>query len=69
MRKGRNGGKINGGKKREKKTGEKKREKTDGNSGHYVIAAVDRPNADRWNAARSRQYLKWINPKIIPPKM
>ena len=34
MRKGRDGG---------KKTGEKKREKTDGNSGHYVIASSRPP--------------------------
>ena len=44
MRKGCDGGEKNEGGKREK------REKTDENSGHY-----DRPNADRWNAARSRQ--------------
>ena len=48
MRKGRDG------EKREKKTGGKKKEKTDEKSGHYVIAS-SRPNADHWNAARSRQ--------------
>ena len=50
MRKGRDGGK-----KRGKKTGEKKREKTDDYSATTSLPAVDRPNADRWNAARSRQ--------------
>ena len=33
----------------------RKKEKTDENSGHYVIPAVDRPNADRWNATRLYQ--------------
>ena len=54
MRKGRDGekkGEKNGGKKRGKK--EKRL--------MIIVAttslpAVDRPNADRWNAARSRQY-------------
>ena len=51
MRKGRDGGK-----KREKKTGKKKKEKRR----RKIVAttslpAVDRPNADRWNAARARQ--------------
>ena len=54
MRKGRDGGKTgkkNGG---EKKTGEKKKRQV------IIVTttslpAVDRPNADRWNAARSCQ--------------
>ena len=53
MRKGRDGGKKNG-KNGEKKTGEKKKRRM------KIVAttslpAVNRPNADRWNAARSRQ--------------
>ena len=53
MRKGRDGEKKNGGKKQEK-NGEKKKIRM------KIVAtmslpAVDRPNADRWNAARSRQ--------------
>ena len=51
MRKGRDGG---------KKTGEKKREKKEKRLMEIVattsLPAVDRPNADRWNAARSRQF-------------
>ena len=38
------------------------------------LPAVDRPNADRWNAARSRQYLnkssrllKWLTSQTILP--
>ena len=46
MRKGRDG------EKKGKKTGGKKKEKTDENTS---LPAVDRPNADRWNATRSRQ--------------
>ena len=53
MRKGRDGGKKNG------KNGEKKREKKEKRLMEIVattsLPAVDRPNADRWNAARSRQ--------------
>ena len=61
MRKGRDGEK----KKREKNGkngGEKKKKKIR----MKIVAttslpAVDRPNADRWNAARSRQYLLgWV---------
>ena len=53
MRKGRDGGKKRE-KKREKKRGKKKKIRM------KIVAttslpAVDRPNADRWNAARSRQ--------------
>ena len=62
MRKGRDG--------EEKKTGGKKRgkkENTDANSGHYSLPAVDRPNADRWNAARSRQkLLPWFRGLLFP---
>ena len=54
MRKGRDGEKENG-----KKTGEKKREKKEKRLMEIVattsLPAVDRPNADRWNAARSCQ--------------
>ena len=48
MRKGRDGEKKK--KKREKKRLMKKVATTS-------LPAVDRPNADRWNAARSRQYM------------
>ena len=48
MRKGRDGGKKNGG--------EKKKEKRQMKIGATTsLPAVNRPNADRWNAARSRQ--------------
>ena len=55
MRKGRDGEKN--GKKTEKKTGEKKEKKIR----MKIVAttslpAVYRPNADRWNTARSRQF-------------
>ena len=52
MRKGRDGEKKkkNGGKKRKKKKIRMKIVAT------TSLPAVDRPNADRWNAARSRQY-------------
>ena len=50
MRKGRNGGK-----KREKKTGEKRKEIRMKIVATTSLPAVDRPNAYRWNAARSRQ--------------
>ena len=57
MRKGRDGErkKMGGGEKTGKKRGEKKKIRM------KIVAttslpAVDRPNADRWNAARSRQY-------------
>ena len=53
MRKGRDGGKKTG------KTGEKKNGKKEKRLMEIVattsLPAVDRPNADRWNAARSRQ--------------
>ena len=55
MRKGRDG-----------ETGEKKKKRM------QIVAttslrAVDRPNADRWNAARSRQYMfiKYANPSLM----
>ena len=47
MRKGRDGGK-----KKKKKEKEKRRMKIVATTS---LPAVDRPNADRWNAARSRQ--------------
>ena len=55
MRKG-----CDGEKQEEKKNGEKKREKKKEKRLMKIVAttslpAVDRPNADRWNAARSRQ--------------
>ena len=53
MRKGRDG------EKRGKKRGKKKRKKKEKRRMKIVattsLPAVDRPNADRWNAARSRQ--------------
>ena len=58
MRKGRDGekkttknGKNGGGKKKKKKKIRMKLVAT------TLLPAVDRPNADRWNAARSRQYV------------
>ena len=56
MRKGRDRGEKNGKKTGEEKKTGKKREKIR----MKIVAttslpAVDRPNADRWNAARSRQ--------------
>ena len=56
MRKGRDGGK----REKRRKTGEKRKRQM------KIVAttslpAVDRPNADRWNAARSRQL--WEAPK------
>ena len=48
MRKGRDGEKKKGG-------GKKRRMKIVATTS---LPAVDRPNADRWNAARSRQYPK-----------
>ena len=54
MRKGRDGEK----KKKRKKKREKKREKRRMKIlATTSLPAVDRPNADRWNAARSRQKL------------
>ena len=53
MRKGRGGGKRE--KKWEKKTGEKKEKRRMKIVATTSLPAVDRPNADRWNAARSRQ--------------
>ena len=59
MRKGRDGEKKKTGKKRKKKTEKKKREKKKKIrmkiGATTSLPAVDRPNADRWNAARSRQ--------------
>ena len=57
MRKGRDGGK-NGektGEKNGKKTGGKKKKRRMKIVATTSLPAVDRPNADRWNAARSRQ--------------
>ena len=53
MRKGRDGGKRkkNGG----EKNGEKKEKRRMKIVATTSLPAVDRPNADRWNAARSRQ--------------
>ena len=52
MRKGRDG------EKREKKTGKKKKEKRRMKIvATTSLSAVDRPNPDRLNAARSRQFL------------
>ena len=56
MRKGRDGEKKTG------KNGKKKREKKEKKIRMKIVAttslpAVDRPNADRWKAARSRQLL------------
>ena len=57
MRKGRDGGEKKTGKKRGKK--KKKKKKKEKRRMKIVattsLPAVDRPNADRWNAARSRQ--------------
>jgi len=58
MRKGRDGGKT--GKKKKKK--EKRRMKIVATTS---LPAVDRPNADRWNAARSRQFFSKANPNSI----
>ena len=56
MRKGRDGGNgKNGGKKREKKEEKKKKKIRMKIVATTSLPAVDRPNADRWNAARSRQ--------------
>ena len=51
MRKGPNGGKKNG-----KKKGRKKEKRQMKIVATTSLPAVDRPNADRWNAARSRQF-------------
>ena len=51
MRKGRDGGK-----KQEKKTGGKKEKRRMKIVATTSLPAVDRPNADRLNAARSRQF-------------
>ena len=53
--------KVDDGKKKEKRK-KKRKEKNGVFSGHYVIASNLpperlRPNDDRWNAARSCQYL------------
>ena len=60
MRKGRHGGET--GKKREKCGGGKKRMKIVATTS---LPAVDRPNAERWNAARLRQ--KWSEGVFGPP--
>ena len=54
MRKGRDGEK-NGKKRRRKKTGKKEKKILIKIVATTSLPAVDRPNADRWNAARSRQ--------------
>ena len=56
MRKGRDGGKT-GKKKKEKITLEKKKKRRMKIVATTSLPAVDRPNADRWNAARSRHLL------------
>ena len=66
MRKGRDGEKRekNGGKKTGKKTGEKKERRQMKIVATTSLPAVDRPDADRWNAARSRQkslVIKYVN--------
>ena len=53
MRKGRNGEKKT--EKTEKKTGKKKKKIRMKIVATTSLPAVDRPNADRWNAAGSRQ--------------
>ena len=55
MRKGRDG--------EEKKTGKKKKKKRMKIVATTSLPAVDRPNADRWNVARSRQK-KRANSKV-----
>jgi len=57
MRKGRDGEKKNWKKKRKKreKNGKKKKKIRMKIVATTSLPAVDRPNADRWNAARSRQ--------------
>ena len=56
MRKCRDGGKKRGKKNAKKKTGKKKKEKRRMKLvATTSLPAVDRPNADRWNAARSCQ--------------
>ena len=71
MRKGRDGNE----KRKEKRKKKKEEEKNDVFSGHYVIASSLpperlRPNDDRWNAARSCQFLVYFfhegvtNPEI-----
>ena len=65
MRKGRDGGKTGKKKKNgKKKKKEKRRMKIVATTS---LPAVDRPNADRWNAARSRQKLFTSNlgPKFL----
>ena len=55
MRKGRDGGKKK--KKKGKKNGGKKEKRLMEIMATTSLPAVDRPNADRWNAARSRHLL------------
>ena len=54
MRKGHDGGKKKG-KQTGKKKGKKKEKRRMKKVATTSLPAVDRPNADRWNAARSRQ--------------
>jgi len=55
MRKGPDGGKRENKKQKNKKTGGKKRKRQMKIVATTSLPAVDRPNADHWNAARSRQ--------------
>ena len=55
MRKGRDGGKKKREKREKKKTGKKKEKRRMKIVATTSLPAVDRPNADRWNAARLRQ--------------
>ena len=56
MRKGRDGEKKKNGKNGRKKKREKEKKIRMKIVATTSLPAVDRPNADRWNAARSRQY-------------
>ena len=58
MRKGRDGEKKTG-KKNGKKKGKKKKKIRMKIVATTSLPAVDRPNADRWNAALSRQYIRY----------
>ena len=55
MRKGCDGGEKNGEKNRKKKKKGEKRKRRMKIVATTSLPAVDRPNADRWNAARLRQ--------------
>ena len=60
MRKGRDGGKKRGKKNGKKKTGKKKKKIRMKIVATTSLPAVNRPNAHRWNAARSCQYNKFL---------